>query len=276
MITTRAQETGSGTEPGLSAAFGAIFFAPTNHPREQKGEGVMGEWNSVERRLQGILSLPRRPVAVAFLDGPPAGMPKFTGSEPSGCSFWRLAAEGKSFYTVPADHYNCPIGSYTHNIPFPEERAQELTETLGFMTGLGYLKMEEVPGIPRLPKTPVTVVYAPLGEMPVEPDVILLAGRPGKIMLVHEAATRAGVAATLPLLGRPTCMALPAALASGVVVSGGCIGNRVYTGLGEDELYVAIPGTCLLQIAEEMEGIAVANVKLFEYHSQRRHQLASE
>jgi len=38
---------------------------------------------------------------------PPAGVPNFTGTEPSGCSFWRLAASGRTFYTVPGDHYNC-------------------------------------------------------------------------------------------------------------------------------------------------------------------------
>jgi hypothetical protein len=39
--------------------------------------------------------------------------------------------------------------------------------------------------------------------------------------------------ANAPLLPRPTCMALPAALAQGVVASSGCIGNRVYTELGK-------------------------------------------
>jgi uncharacterized protein (DUF169 family) len=240
------------------------------------GGNPMSDWRSVECRLHEILALPRRPVAVAFRDEPPAGVLKFTGSEPSGCSFWRLAAQGQTFYTVSADHYNCAIGSYTHNMPLPQERAQELEQTLGFMTGIGYVRMEEVPGIPRLPKTPGAVVYAPLGDMPVEPDVVLLSGRPGRIMLLLEASTRAGVAARMPMLVRPTCSALPAALARGVVVSAGCIGNRVYTDLGEDELYVAIPGKDLLRIADELDGIAAANVKLSEYHRQRRDLLASE
>ena len=95
-------------------------------------------------------------------------------------------------------------------------------------------------------------------------------------MLIHEAATRAGVAARLPLLGRPTCMALPAAFTSGVVLSAGCIGNRVYTDLGEDELYVAISAKDLRRIAEEIGGIAAANARLSDYHSERRRQLASE
>jgi hypothetical protein len=74
------------------------------------------------------------------------------------------------------------------------------------------------------------------------PGVVLFAGRPGGVMLLQEAAVRAGVGAQVPLFGRPTCLALPAALAHGVVASTRCIGNRVYTDLGEDELYVAVPG----------------------------------
>jgi len=211
----------------------------------------MTDYRIIEQRLSEVLGLQRRPVAVAFRATPPAGVPKFTGTEPSGCSFWRIASGGRTFYTVPSDHFNCPIGSYTHNLPLPQERAQELEQTLSFMAGVGYIQMEEVPRIPRLPQPPGVVVYAPLGETPVEPDVVLFPGRPGRVMLLQEAALRAGVAAQAPLLGRPTCMVLPAALAHGVIASTGCIGNRVYTDLGEDELYVAIPGKDLPRIAEE-------------------------
>jgi uncharacterized protein (DUF169 family) len=236
----------------------------------------MSDWASVEQRLQEVLGLTRRPVALAFRDEPPEGPSPFAGSEPSSCSFWRIAAQGKSFYTVPSDHYNCPVGSYTHNVPLPEERAHELDDTLGLMSQIGYVRMEEVPSIPRLPKTPGAIVYAPLGEMPVDPDVVLLSGRAGKMMLLYEAAMRAGVAAQLPLLGRPTCMALPAALAHGVVVSTGCIGNRVYTDIGEDEIYIVIPGKDLPRLQQELDVIAGANATLADYHQQRRQELATE
>jgi len=236
----------------------------------------MTDYRALERRFSEVLGLRRRPVAVAFRATPPAGVDKFTGTEPSGCSFWRLAAGGRTLYTVPSDHYNCPIGSYTHNFPLPPSRAQELDQTLSLMAGIGYIKLEEVPGIPRLPEPPGVVIYAPLGDTPVEPDVVVFSGRPGRVMLLQEAALRAGVRAHAPLFGRPTCMALPAALASGVVASTGCIGNRVYTDVGEDELYVAIPGTELSRIAEAAETIAEANAKLSEYHRGRRHALATE
>jgi uncharacterized protein (DUF169 family) len=136
----------------------------------------MTPWAEIEQAVTQRLSLSQRPVAVAFRDTPPAGVPAFVGTEPSGCSFWRLAAAGRTFYTIPADHHNCPIGSHTHAITLPAPRAPELEQTLGFMTGLGYLRMEEVPGIPVLPRTPGAVVYAPLGDTPVDPDVVLVAG----------------------------------------------------------------------------------------------------
>ena len=236
----------------------------------------MADYRSTERQLSSVLGLRRRPVGIAFRESPPAGVPRFEGAAPSGCSFWRIAAGGRTFYTVPGDHYNCPIGSYTHNIPLPADRAQELDQTLSLMTEIGYLKMEEVPGIPRLPRTPGAVVYAPLADMPVDPDVVLFSGPPGRVMLLHEAAGRAGVGATTPLLGRPTCMALPAALAHGAVASVGCIGNRVYTDIGEDEVYVVVPGRDLARVAAEAETIARANAKLTEYHRGRRAALASE
>ncbi|MGH7347407.1 MAG: hypothetical protein ACREK4_21050, partial [Candidatus Rokuibacteriota bacterium] len=66
----------------------------------------MTDYRSIERQLTGALALARRPVAVAFRPSPPPGVPKFSGSEPSGCSFWRLAAADRAFYTVPADHHN--------------------------------------------------------------------------------------------------------------------------------------------------------------------------
>jgi uncharacterized protein (DUF169 family) len=213
---------------------------------------------------------------MTFRETPPAGVPQFTGVEPSGCSFWRLAAGGRTFYTIPSDHYNCAIGSYTHNISLPPERAQELDQMLTFMTGLGYVRTEEIPAIARLPHTPQVMIYAPLGDSPLDPDLVLFIGMPGRLMLLSEAALRAGAGAQVPLLARPTCMALPAALASGVIASTGCIGNRIYTDLGEEELYIVIPGKDVARVADEVQTVIEANAKLSEYHRGRREALATE
>jgi uncharacterized protein (DUF169 family) len=238
----------------------------------------MTDFAAVETQLTTTLGLTRRPVAIAFRESPPAGVDALTGTQPSGCSFWRLAASGQVFYTVPSDHYNCPVGSYTHNIQLPKEREPELMNTLTLMVNVGYLKMDEVPAIPRLPRTPAVTIYAPLAMTPVEPDAVLVSGTPGRLMLLHEAATRAlGDRATHapPLLGRPTCMAIPAALSSGAASSLGCVGNRIYTGISDDEFYSVIAGKDLASVVAQIATITSANAALTEYHTARRASLAT-
>ncbi len=217
----------------------------------------------------------RRPVAVAFLDAPPAGVSRFDGTEPSGCSFWRLAASGKMFYTLPENHFNCAVGAYTHNIPLSAERENETEQMLKMMFDLGYVKQEEVPQIPRLAKTPKAIVYSPLGETPVSPDVVLFAGKPAAAMLLNEAAARAGVSSGAPALGRPTCMALPASLAHGTILSLGCMGNRGYTGLGENEMYIVLRGKDLAAVADALGVITAANAALQTYAQCRRSELST-
>jgi uncharacterized protein (DUF169 family) len=234
------------------------------------------DYQATERELSAAFQMRRRPVAIAFKDGPPAGITQFAGTVPSGCSFWRIAAEGRTFYTVPSDHYNCAVGSYTHGIDLPKERAAELEQTISFMTQIHYIRMEEIPGFARLPKSPGVVVYAPLGDTPVDPDVVLFIGLPSRISLLVEAATRAGVTDKPAFVGRPTCSTLAATLSQGVVVSSACIGNRVYTDLGEDELYAAIRGSDLARVAQEAQSIAAANLQLADYHRARRNDLATQ
>jgi uncharacterized protein (DUF169 family) len=216
-------------------------------------------WKALEEEIPRIVKPGRRAVTVSFRDSEPADVEKFAGTEPSGCSFWRLAAEGKTFYTVPENHFNCAVGVYTHNIALSPEREKETEQTLKMMFDLGYVKQEEVPQIPRLAKGPKAIVYSPTGDAHGEPDVVLFAVKP----------------AGAPALGRPTCMALPASLQHGTITSLGCIGNRVYTGLAEDEMYVVFPGKDLASVVDALQTIGSANVALQNYAEGRREQLST-
>jgi uncharacterized protein (DUF169 family) len=238
---------------------------------------VSSSWNGREfaREIGVILNSERKPVAITFLDTTPANTQKFGGSEPSGCSFWRLAAQGQTFYTVPANHFNCAVGAYTHNIALSPEREKETEQTLKMMFDLGYVKPEEVPQIPRLPKPPAAILYSNLADSQSQPDVVLFALKPSAAMLLQEAAGRAGVGSGAPALGRPTCMALPAALQHGAITSLGCMGNRVYTGLGEDEMYIVLRGKDIPQVVEALKTIASANTALSDYAKGRREELST-
>ena len=231
-------------------------------------------WRALEQQILKVIKASVRPVAVAFLNAEPGGVKQFEGTQPSGCSFWRLAAKGRTFYTIPENHFNCAVGAYTHNIALSPEREKETEETLKMMFDLGYVKPEEVPQIPRLARAPKAIVYSPLADAPVDPDVVLFALRPAAAMLLQEAAGRAGVGTGAPALGRPTCMALPASLQFGAITSLGCIGNRVYTGLDEDEMYVVLRGKDLASIAEALHVISGANAALRDYARGRREQLS--
>ena len=82
----------------------------------------------LEQRISEAVKLPRRAVAVGFLDAPPAGLEEFKGTEPSGCSFWRLAAAGKSFYTVPENHFQlCRMSLHAQHSAFSDTRTRNGT-----------------------------------------------------------------------------------------------------------------------------------------------------
>ncbi len=228
----------------------------------------------MSEQIQQLLNLETAPVAVTFHDVRPDDVPHTEKVEPSGCTYWRRAAEGKSFYTEASDHYNCPIGCYTHNVELPDTQAKELENTLGLMVELGYLAMEEVPGIPRRENRFQSAVYSPLADATGMPDVVIISGKPRQMMLLTEAATAAGIGTQDGVMGRPTCAVIPAVVEGGRSASSlGCIGNRVYTSLSDDDFYFAFPGEHIDAIVEKLETIVNANRALEEYHQQRQAEL---
>jgi uncharacterized protein (DUF169 family) len=209
------------------------------------------------------LNLERPPVAVAFLATPPAGLSRIDRPLPAGCSYWKHASDGHSFYTMPADHENCAVGAFTHGVTLSPEKGKELEGLIGTMVQLQYLRSEEVPGIPHRGSPMEIVAYAPLADASFDPDAIIFRGNTRQIMLVSEAARAAGIFESAAAMGRPACAMIPQATASrSGVASVGCIGNRVYTELGDDEMYFAVPGQALPRVLEQLDVMIIANAAL--------------
>jgi uncharacterized protein (DUF169 family) len=223
--------------------------------------------------LTKLLQLSSPPVAITFVDKAPEGVPHVTALEPAGCGYWRRAAEGEVFFTTADDHKSCPVGAHTHNVLLTPAEQEGLMGLVGTMVGLNYLKMEEVPRIPTRTTPMQLAVYAPLGSAPVDPDVVLVRGNARQLMLLSEAAQAAGVAGGSPAMGRPTCAVLPEAINSDrTAASFGCIGNRVYTGAGENDAYFAIPGEQLRTVEDSLAVIVRANEELEKFHRARAMQ----
>ena len=224
---------------------------------------------TVAARLSSQLGLRRAPVAIAFRSEAPAGLPRVAKAGPAGCSYCTRAADGEAFYTEAADHENCPVGAHTHGIALAPAKAKELEAVVGTMVGLQYIRMEEVAALPTIPGPFRVAVYAPLATTPVDPDVVIVRGNARQVMLIAEAARAAGVPDG-PAMGRPACAVIPAAMSSAQgATSLGCIGNRVYTGLADDELYFAIPGNRVADVVERLGTIVDANRELERYHRAR-------
>jgi uncharacterized protein (DUF169 family) len=219
--------------------------------------------------LQAALGLSKPPIAIGFLNEAPEGVAAWSGGAvPAGCSFWRAAMDGQTFYTVPSDHYNCAVGAYTHGITLPA-----LNDTVGFMVHSGYLQMKEVPSIPVLPQAPAFVAYSPVnGTAKFPVDLVVIAARPASAMLIYEAALRGGAGdAVTQSLGRPACAVLPLSLKSGMTsVSFGCKGNRTFTGLPDEELYLAVPGAKWDALVTAAAEIVAANGTMGAHYSQHK------
>ena len=228
----------------------------------------------MSEQLQELLNLETPPIAVTFHDTPPDDVPRVEKAEASGCTYWKRAAEGKTFYTEASDHYNCPIGCFTHNVELPDAQMTELENTLEYMCKLGYLTMDDVSGIPTRENPFQNAVYEPLTDMMDTPDVVIVSGKPRQLMLLAEASIAAEVEIENGAMGRPTCAIVPAVIQSGKGASSlGCIGNRVYTALSDDDFYFAFPGEHIHTIVDKLWMIVNANRELEQYHQQRQAEI---
>jgi uncharacterized protein (DUF169 family) len=229
--------------------------------------------SSIDAALSS-LNLTHSPVAVAFVAAPPAGLTRIPRPDPASCGYWKQASEGRAFFTTADDHQNCPVGAFTHGVALSAEKQQELEGLVGTMVELKYLRTDEVPQIPHRTSPLQVAAYAPLAQAGFEPDVVIFRGTPRQIMVISEAARRAGALDESALMGRPACSMLPkAAGATQAVTSVGCIGNRVYTGLDDNDLYLSIPGGALDRVLAEIPAIVHANVELEKFHRARARAL---
>jgi len=225
-----------------------------------------------------ILGLSKTPIAIGFFESPPAGVPRWAGGAvAAGCVFWHKAMSGQTFYTIPSDHYNCAVGCYTHKIALSPERKHELVDTITFMVKNNYVASAEVPGIPTLAQAPGAVAYGPVDSADFKPDVVLIAAKPAQAMLIYEAAIKAGAGNALTnVLGRPACAVLPLTTNNGQTsISLGCKGNRTFTGLPDEEVFVAIPGDKWAAVIEKLTETHAANLAMETYYANRKAKFAT-
>ena len=96
--------------------------------------------------------------------------------------------------------------------------------------------MDIVPQIPVVTEKPGAVIYGPLAETPIDPDVVLLRLNAKQLMVVSDAVPG------LRIEGKPQCHIVAIAKEQGeIAASVGCALSRVRTGMAATEMTCAIP-----------------------------------
>jgi uncharacterized protein (DUF169 family) len=231
---------------------------------------VMPSLSGISNTLTQHLHLTQPPVAVCLTDSVPAGVELWSGQSPAGCRFWQEAGS-RVFATSPVDHKFCPVGQYTHNLDMTDVSSIDLKDALKVFADLSYVREQDLEMIPVLASKPKYVIYGPLAQIPLDPDVILLFVRADQTLILSEASQQLE-GGLPPAMGRPACGIIPQARNTGrSALSLGCCGARAYLDVLTDEVALyAIPGTTLSAFAERIAALSAANKILTAFHQIRR------
>jgi uncharacterized protein (DUF169 family) len=231
----------------------------------------MRENAKLAEQLTASLELALPPIAISFCDKAPSGVPPYEGTVPAGCVFWQQAAT-RAFVTTAKDHALCSIGVHTHHLAAPAQSHQsELANALKAMVDLDYVRAEEVAALPVISREIKLVVYGPLADSQIDPDVVLVFAHARQSLVLSEAVARIDNGSP-PALGRPACAAVPQAFnRQTAAMSLGCCGARAYLdALTDDVAMWALPGGKLDQYCAEISVLARANKILTTFHIRRR------
>lgn len=238
------------------------------------------DWRGLGRRLADTLHLAVPPVAIAFDTEPPEGVAPFDaplseptpdgrrGRVPAGCVFWIHGAE-RTFSTVPEDHGNCSVGSFTHGLKTLEEVAGN--SDVATLLETGWVTPEAVGRIPSLPSRPGAVSYGPLTELPdaLDPDVVLLRVNGRQLMVLSDSLPG------LSIEGKPQCHVVALAAQGSPAASVGCALSRARTGMRSEEMTCALPAAGLAEAVESIERVAGVDSTVAKYAASDARRFAS-
>ena len=213
-------------------------------------------YRSQSEALEKALGLESAPIAITFSHEAPAGVPDYdaaapaptadgrTGKVAAGCVFWGKAAT-RTFTTRPEDHANCNVGSYTHGLKSLAEAAKGAD--VAALLEAGWVRPEDVPGIPAVKERFSHITYGPLREAAGAPDVVFLHLNPKQTMVMSDAVPE------MRIEGKPQCHIIAIAREQNeIAASVGCMLSRVRTGMRNTEMTCAIPGRRLDEIVTRL------------------------
>lgn len=219
--------------------------------------------------LRDLLGLSNPPLAITFCETPPEDVAPYggalseaapdgrRGSVPAGCVFWMKAA-GRTFSTSAPDHGNCSVGSVTHGFLSLEEVSTR--DDVNALMDAGWVRAADVQSLPVVRERPGHIVYGPLRETPVRPDVVFLRVNAKQAMMLQAAWP------SIRLEGKPQCHIVAIAKEQGeVALSVGCMLSRVRTEMANGEMTCALPASKLAEVVAALRPSAQADKAVAAY-----------
>ena len=227
------------------------------------------DYKALAGALTELLALQTPPLAITFTQEEPAGVPRFEGKMPAptpdgrtgkvsaGCVFWMKAID-RTFHTCAEDHGNCSVGSLTHGFITLDVAAKRAD--VKALVDACWVTPEVFPQIPVVKQRPKCVVYGPLADTRLDPDVIFLRLNGKQSMVLHDALP------DLRFEGKPQCHIVPIAKEQGqVALSVGCMLSRVRTGMSNTEMTCAIPSSKLEEVVNKLKTTCGADKAVAAY-----------
>ncbi|MDI6800144.1 MAG: DUF169 domain-containing protein [Actinomycetota bacterium] len=189
-------------------------------------------------------------IGVAIVGKKPRGMRRLGEEEKlTHCAMVARAREGETFFAEPAN-YKCALSRFNFGL---QKRVDIFkSSVVKCLINYGHATGEEIARLaleakPQLKEGKKYLIYFPLSERPLEPDVAIFIAPPLEMMeLIHSIAKETGEV----IQG---CMSGVSAMCGEVTVipivtgrpnlSLGCCGARKFGKLKEDELLLGIPMT---------------------------------
>ena len=231
----------------------------------------------INQEIVSAFGLAIPPVAMAFVDEQPQGVSAIEGEFPSFCTFWR-EAEDKTFYASAEKHYNCPIGAMILGIEMPKEVQEELGGLVKKMCECSYLSEDEPANIPTLSKKMSGVVYGPLKDFPVEPELVMMWLKPSQAMIYNEVLGCCKWSESMQsmALGRPACAVIPTTLdKSPFGMSLGCTGMRTFTEISDEHILATLNFKEIDSFLTNLKSTLSANKEMKEIYISKKNQFAN-
>jgi len=231
--------------------------------------------SKINQEIVSAFGLDIPPIAMAFVDNQPQGVETMEEEVPSFCTFWRMA-EKKSFYAPANKHFNCPIGAMVLGFEMPKEVQDQLGGLVKKMCECSYLSEDEPANIPTITEKKAGVVYGPLKDFPVAPQLILMWLKPSQAMIYNEVLGCCKWSGSMDsmALGRPACAVIPTTLnKSPFGMSLGCTGMRTFTEVSDDHILATLNCAEIDSFLTSLQTTLSANKEMKEFYTDHKNKI---